>query len=89
MEHAYLSSLDSHAVREIQQAHRLWLAPLDSEGHAIPGRMGLMQEWSDAIARLTRRLANISTYKPETGKTSALLSSHVYTMRTHFCFPGM
>ena len=35
MEDAYLVSLDSHAVREIQQAHRLWQPPLDAEGHPV------------------------------------------------------
>ena len=73
MEHAYFSSLDSHAVREIQQAHRLWEPPLDPEGHAVPGCTGLMHEWHDSIAKLTRRLANISVLKPESGTSRPLL----------------
>ena len=70
MEDAYLVSLDSHAVREIQQAHRLWEPPLNAEGHPLPGCKSLMQDWCDAIAKLTRRLANIGTFKPDQGECS-------------------
>ena len=53
---AFWSSLDSHAVREVQQAFRLWKPEVDNNGVPVDGAKSLMQEFCDAIVKLTGRL---------------------------------
>ena len=46
-----------------------------SRDEQLPGCKSLMQDWCDAMAKLTRRLSNIGTFKPDEGKC-ALGSLH-------------
>jgi hypothetical protein len=69
MEDAFLSSFDSLAVRMVQGASSIWYQPVDHNGLTIPGAVSLMDEWLDAITRLTRRLSKVET--PKQGGTAA------------------
>ncbi|MGB1597166.1 MAG: hypothetical protein ACPIOQ_30685, partial [Promethearchaeia archaeon] len=51
----FLSSLDSQAVRAIQQSQRIFQAE-----EAKPESKSLIGEWSDAIAKLAERLQNLA-----------------------------
>ena len=55
IEAVFLSSLDSQAVRAIQQSQRI----LQAE-EAKPESKSLIGEWSDAIAKLAERLQNLA-----------------------------
>ena len=68
MEDAFLSSFDSLAVRMVQGASSIWYEPVDQNGLTIPGAVSLMDEWLDAITRLTRRLSKVET--PQQGGTA-------------------
>ena len=55
IEAVFLSSLDSQAVRAIQQSQRIFQAE-----EAKPESKSLIGEWSDAIAKLAERLQNLA-----------------------------
>ena len=55
IEAVFLSSLDSQAVRAIQQSQRIFQAE-----EAEPESKSLIGEWSDAIAKLVERLQNLA-----------------------------
>jgi len=59
MEDSFLSSFDSHSVREMQAASRVWLPAVDFQGTPITGAVALMAQWRDTLAKLTGRLRKV------------------------------